>query len=446
MSHCTSCTITCKLVQVESNGLTMTMNHDTAYLQLCIKLIGQKLSWRPAEEWRNYEFTELSEKIFDSTGVNLSTTTLKRIFGKVKYENLPSSATLNALAAFLGYSSWMDFKSKQAIDKGDATGPRTVITKKISLWRKLWPMAPIATGIVAILAFTFLSRKSIHQLKNEKAIVFTSKPLVEGLPNSVVFNVDLKGNKPAKAIIQQSWDSTRTVALEAGQTEATGIYYLPGYFRAKLILDGKIIKEHDLFIKSEKWMATIDHQPIPTYVKENDLLLNDEMKVSEAVLNELKRVTTPTWLTYHLVKPFNHLQSDNFTLESAIKNNYSEGPAVCKTAKIFVLCSKGAFIIPFTIPGCASDINLKANDLYLQGKSNDLSSFGADISDWSDVRVEVRHRVLKVFLNNKLIRQESYKEDAGEVVGLRFSFLGAGAVKNIRLMNENKEVMLKGID
>jgi len=44
---------------------------------------------------------------------------------------------------------------------------------------------------------------------------------------------------------------------------------------------------------------------------------------------------------------------------------------------------------------------------------------------------------MKIFLNDKLIRQETYKEDAGEVVGLRFSFLGAGAVKNIKLSDGN---------
>ena len=93
------------------------MNHDAEYLQLCIRLIEQKLNWRPVDEWRNYEFTELSEKILDATSVNLSATTLKRIFGKLKYESLPSSATLNALAAFLGYASWMEFKAKHALNE-----------------------------------------------------------------------------------------------------------------------------------------------------------------------------------------------------------------------------------------------------------------------------------------------------------------------------------------
>ncbi|HEX3166153.1 MAG TPA: hypothetical protein VHQ93_07805 [Chitinophagaceae bacterium] len=420
------------------------MDHDTGYLQLCTRLIEEKLNWRPAEEWRNYEFTELSEKILDATSVNLSATTLKRIFGKLKYDSLPSSATLNALAAFLGYESWMDFKSKQPLNKQEP-GKTTIFRKKFLLQHKVWPVTAAAVVIVGILAFTFLSGKSVKPLKNENEIVFTSKPLADGLPNSVVFNVDLKGNTPNKIVIQQSWDSTKTVVLQTGQKEATGIYYLPGYFRAKLILDGKIIKEHDLFIRSDNWMATVDHQPIPSYIKKDDLLLKDEMTVSKNVLKEIKTITKPTWLTYHLVKPFDGLQSDNFTLESSIRNTFSEGPAVCKTARIFVLCSKGAFIIPFTIPGCIGDINLKANDHYLDGHSNDLSSFSTDLSDWANVKVEVRNRVMKIFLNDKLVRQETYKADAGEVVGIRFSFLGAGAVKKIKLLDGKEAKVYAGL-
>lgn len=417
----------------------MTMNHDTEYLELCKKLIAEKLNWRPSEEWRNYEFTELSDKILDATGVNLSPTTLKRVFGKLKYASLPSSSTLNALAAFLGFESWMDFKSKQLLSQHVEHKVIPATRKKFILQLKVWPATAAAAVVIVILAFTFLSGKSSSSLKNENDIVFTSKPLADGLPNSVVFNVDLKGNTPGKAIIQQSWDSTRTVALQPGQTEATGIYYFPGYFRAKLILDGKIVKEHDLFIKSDKWMATIDHEPIPTYVKKEDLLLKDKMDVSENVLNEIKASTEPLWLTYHLVKPFGGLQSDNFSLEASIKNIYAEGPAVCKTAKIFVLCSKGVFIIPFTIPGCVSDVNLEVSDNYLPGKSNDLSSFSTNLSDWRDVKVEVKNRVTKIFLDDKLIRQETYKTDAGEVVGLRFRFLGAGAVKDVKLLDGKGE-------
>jgi hypothetical protein len=397
-------------------------------------MVAEKLNWRPAEEWRNYEFTELSDKILDDTGVNLSATTLKRVFGKLKYNSLPSSSTLNALAAYLGFSSWMDFTSQVTLRKQPEQEPISIAKKKVLISKTAWITVAAIACVSIVLAFTFLPGKSATAILHPEEIIFTSKPLAEGLPNSVVFNIDLKGNRPQHSLIQQYWDSTKTVLLQPGQKEATGIYYVPGYFRAKLILDGKIIKEHDLFIRSDQWMATIEEDTgIPVYVKKEDLLLNNSMEVDDDVLTTIQQKKSPVWLTYHLVRPFQGLQSDNFSLETSIKNTYAEGPAVCKTGKIFVLCKKKAFIIPFTIPGCVSDINFKASELYYPGKSNNLVAFGADLSNWSEVKVKVKNRRLSIYLNGQLIREETYQQDAGEVVGLRFSFLGAGAVKYVTL-------------
>jgi len=408
-------------------------NHDIEYLQHCKVLIEEKLNWRPAGEWRNYEFTELSEKIFDCTSVSLSITTLKRVFGKVKYESLPSSTTLNALANYIGFSSWMDFKSQPLYTDKVLVSPES--NEPVST-KKKWLIASGVIALCILVIITFLSGKSSLVLEDPDSIVFKSNTLAEGLPNSVVFNVDLKNNNPDNIVIQQSWDSTKTIHLKPHQTEATGIYYFPGYFRAKLILNGKIVKEHDLYIRSDRWMATIDHKPIPTYLKDDELILDNKMDVSETLLSSIRKIDIPTYFTYHLVKPFKGLKSDNFLLETSIKNTYAEGPAVCQTAKLLVLCSKGAFIIPFAIPGCISDINLKVNDRYFEGKSNDLSAFGAKLSNWTPVKLEVRNRKMRIFLKDQLIREEAYQEDAGEIVGLRISFLGAGAVQYVKLTDE----------
>ncbi len=415
-------------------------NHDIEYLQHCKVLIEEKLNWRPSEEWRNYEFTELSEKIFEDTNVSLSITTLKRVFGKIKYESLPSSTTLNTLANYIGFSSWMDFKSKTLYTDEVLLNP---VIKQSGPINKKWLMASAIIAICVLVVISFLSGKSSPAVKNADSIVFKSNPLAEGLPNSVVFNVDLKNNNPDNIVIQQSWDSTKTIHLKPGQTEATGIYYFPGYFRAKLLLNGKIVKEHDLYIRSDEWMATIDHKPIPTYLKDDELIFDNRMDVSETLLSSIRKTSIPTYITYHLVKPFTGLKSDNFLLETSIKNTYAEGSAVCQTAKLFVLCSNGAFIIPFTIPGCISDINLKVNDHYFEGKSNDLSAFGTKLSNWTPVKLEVRNKKMKIFLNDQLIREETYLEDAGEIVGLRFSFLGAGAVKYVKLTDEGGNSVYK---
>src|SRR5262249_15573204 len=156
--------------------------------------------------------------------------------------------------------------------------------------------------------------------------------------------------------------------------------------------------------------------------------LDHSMNVSASVMEKIRAIEKPTTLTYHLVQPFEGLHSDNFTLETSFQNTYSEGPAVCKTAKVFVLCSNGAFIIPFTIPGCVSDVNLKLADQTWEGKSNDLSVFGIDPSQKINLKVEVKDRKVAIWCNGKLLREVSYNTNAGAVVGLRYSFLGAGTV------------------
>lgn len=409
---------------------------DEQLLVKCRALIAEKLLWPPAGEWRNYEFNELSEKILEVTGVGLSTTTLKRLFGKVQYNNLPSSTTLNAIANYLGYGNWMHFKAQQSIPTSPLGALRSRETDRV----KLRSMKPFFVGvammaIIVVCGFIFFQGKEAKAVVDTSGVVFTSRPLAAGLPNSVVFKLDLKGIRSDDILIQQSWDSTKTIRIKPGQTAATGIYYRPGYFRAKLIVDGRIVKEHDLFIKSEDWMATIDHEPVPDYLSKDELIVADgRLDIAPAVMEMIKKFDKPVTMTYHLVKPFN-VHSDNFTFEASIKNTWGEGPAVCKTAKIYILCTKGAFIIPFTIPGCVSDVNLMLGEKVLRGKEHDLSAFGIDISEWTDVKVEVVKRRVKIYVGGKVIWEDGFERDAGDVVGVRVGFLGGGSAKNVTIKN-----------
>jgi hypothetical protein len=137
-----------------------------------------------------------------------------------------------------------------------------------------------------------------------------------------------------------------------------------------------------------------------------------------------------------LVQPFKDLHSDNFIFESSFKNTFHEGQAVCGTIKVFILCTNGAFIIPFTIPGCVSDINLKLGNMTWPGKSTDLSIFGTDVFKKLNLRLEVMNKNVSIFLNNRLLKKEKYTASAGDIVGLRFSFLGAGEVNALSFTNE----------
>jgi hypothetical protein len=87
---------------------------DQGLIQQVKRLYEEKTGWGDSDLWNNQDFLELSEMIFDQTGVALSHVTLKRIWGKVRYESLPRTNTLNTIVQFLGYWNWREFRVKNA--------------------------------------------------------------------------------------------------------------------------------------------------------------------------------------------------------------------------------------------------------------------------------------------------------------------------------------------
>ena len=91
----------------------------------------EKTGWGDSENWTNQDFLQLSELIREQTGVTLSHVTLKRVWGKVKYDSLPNTHTLNTLAQFLGYDNWRDFAVQHHVlpQPADGTNPPTTLQK-----------------------------------------------------------------------------------------------------------------------------------------------------------------------------------------------------------------------------------------------------------------------------------------------------------------------------
>src|ERR1700735_1775434 len=88
------------------------MNTDELLIEKAIKLYESNTGWGDSDEWTNQDFVILSEKIQERTGVALSYVTLKRVWGKVKYDSLPTTHTLDTLVQFLGYENWREFRSQ----------------------------------------------------------------------------------------------------------------------------------------------------------------------------------------------------------------------------------------------------------------------------------------------------------------------------------------------
>src|SRR5688572_8498158 len=122
------------------------MDKEKQYLESCRQRIEEKVGWGPGSEWQNQDFEALSKRIFKDTKVSLSVSTLKRVWGKIRYDGNPTTATLNALAQFVGYEDWRTFTSHGKPTPSNSTS--TKVPWKISFSKTLKAiLAIVALGL-----------------------------------------------------------------------------------------------------------------------------------------------------------------------------------------------------------------------------------------------------------------------------------------------------------
>jgi hypothetical protein len=419
---------------------------DDALLSKAKLLIEQKIQWGDSSDWTNQDFVALSEKIQQQLNVPLSHVTLKRIWGKVKYESLPNTHTLNTLVQFVGYENWREFKIKN----GNAAQPSLPEeTKALSDVVELTlPKRKIYTSIdvVAVLSLLVCTALIFIQAKkytlNLDDFSFSSKKVVSvGVPNSVIFDYDATKYGGDSVIIQQSWDTKLRANVPKNQHQHTSIYYFPEYYRAKLIVGNQVVKEHELFIKSDGWLTAVNTSPVPVYFKKEDVLVDGKLSLSVEKIEaqNIKLQPDVRSTIYGNVNDFGDIYTDDFVFETSIKNEYKEGSSVCQKTNIYLLADRAPTGIPICKKGCISDIDFYFAGDHLSGKKKDLSVFGNNFDDFVKVRIETKNGFGKIFLDDKLVH-EARTDKHEKIIGIYFMFEGTGSVDYVKLSSGNNAV------
>lgn len=425
-----------------------TNNHDR-YIQLACEEIEKKLEWGNSVDWTSEDFKHLSDQIFEATDLRLSSTTLKRIWGRVKYSATPHTTTMNALAIFLGYENWRSFRQNY-VDHRMEHHSETPLKSVFSFKEIRFKLLSVLIG-VAIIAICWILWANT---KAERTISFTTEALHKvhfdseivalGLPNTVVFNYDFGPIEGKVFQIQQSWDNRKRVVVNQKKGAMSMIYYYPGYYRAKLVVDDQIVKEHDLYITTNGWMGAIEREAMPRYFLAKELVLDDHLRVTDAVATEIAN-SKPEWMSFSYLKDFENIHSRQFTLETAFRHSLSTGENICQQTRVQVIGTNGLLSLPFVIPGCTGDIRLFLNGQSVLGKEHDLSAFGCDFSTMQYLKMMVEAGQLKVWLNQELIYNAPLEQpNIGKIIGVRYRFLGHGEVGEVRLSSPQGVVLEEG--
>lgn len=413
---------------------------ESADLLRCKQVIEQKLDWGAGETWNSADFENLQQRILDETGVSLSASTLRRIWGRVDYQHMPSGTTLNTLAQFAGFTDWRQFVKLQESKNEVPVSVDTLSeksTQSVINWRKLGWISGV-TIVIVVLGIAAFEQKNPQV--DAAQYSFSSKPLTRTIPNSVIFTYDASASPTDSVYIQQSWDQTRReVVAKDGQTH-TSIYYEPGFYRAKLVVGHEVVKEHSLLIPTNGWLGTIATKSIPIYLKSTDFITPDMMRLPLATINEKNVALQPEapLVKYFNVGNFSPVPVTDFTFDCEVKNEYSEGSATCQLSWIVLMTNDMPISIPLSTKGCVSELALMDGTRNVSGKNTDLSGLGVDFTNWIHVGCHSDGKKLYYTVNNKVVYSSTLPTKKVDIIGILYGFRGTGAVKNVTLRTTNK--------
>jgi len=415
-------------------------------LRRCCALIEQQLGWGGSHDWQQQDFEMLSDRIAAETGIVLSVSTLKRVWGKVKYGNLPSATTLNTLARFAGFAHWRDFRQQQAAPGQSAVsvpghGPEKPVRRR----RPAWYIIPGLLPVLLLAGWMYQRSGRDTSVTDTRSFAFTSEPLASGIPNSVIFHYDAAAAGEDSVFIQQSWDPRRRFPVPANGNTYTSMYYYPGFFRARLIVGDQVVKEHDLLIPSGGWLTAVEQEPVPVYFSRQETIHDGMLYLPPALMESRNiRLQPQTPVTrYYNIGDLQGLMNDNFIFETELKSGYNQGSAVCQRVSLVIHCAGTAIMIPLGIPGCVAEMGLFVAGTSATAQEVDLSGFGCNMQEWVKLRCEVRNKQVQIWVNGKKAWSGTFTANASRIVGISYRFEGTGAVNAVKFARPDGSTVLE---
>lgn len=413
-------------------------------LRQLVQRIETQLDWGAGDAWTNKDFRELSERIFDRTRQQLSVTTLKRVWGRAERIANPSGATLDILAEFAGYDSWRAFRQQHAPKLPQNGSLPSVPQPKPN--RKVVGGAALLLALLSVAWYAMQNREAptdtpaLTPLLD--SVVFSFEKVTTGYPNTVIFRYDV-GELPYDSLsIQQSWDTRKRLALTEPQGLATSTYYYPGYFLTKLLVDGQIVGEKDLYIPTQGWQSIVRESETEfAYLKPAQLRHDSTLTVTPDVLTQLNQQPKSLLYLANLTDD-PRIDGRNFSLETEFRMAQPTDRSVCQQVRLTVTGSHEVLGFHFTVPGCVGDLLFMLNQEMVSGRDHDLSAFGLDFSKWTRCRIAVQNNQLRVWLNGEEVFTHLLASNIGRVGGVQWTFEGAGEIRQLVMEDEEGKVDL----
>ena len=446
---------------------------EVLYIAKCLRLIERKVKLGSSRQWTYEDYKIIQKLIFEASSINLSTHTLERLYGKLKiHKNYkPQADTKNALAVFLGYADWENFKvenpinSKKSIEltepniKSDQSEPGsddvlfepilnenenyeilTPVTRaKFRFGKKPKIQVSLFLAALSILVLAFVFAR-VNRKPAQGKITFKVENPLGAAPHTAKFIHDLSGLQGDNFSIIVS-GNTDTLKLSKTQKFSYRTLLSPGWFTAYLLSDKKIIAKSDFYVKTAGWrveyFAEGHRWPLPQAA----LGSAGKLYTPQSLLpDSLKKKYNYYLMSYSNIREFN-VSGDNMSFETRFRNTLREGNQLCNDMWFQLFGTAGVIKIHFLTIGCTGYVTMTFGEKKLMGSMQNLNPMGIDIQNWRKARLEVINKNVYIYVDGSLIYKTNYSRSLGPIIGIEVSSKTSGETDYVKLYNFRKELV-----
>ena len=414
-----------------------------AIVSACERLFGRGA----ASGWTHSDFVDLSQAILRDTKVNISPSTLKRIFGKVSVEDdyLPQQATIEALEKFGGYS---EPEITQFPPVPDSPAQETVPAVEPVLYVAAEPTVAsptsrrlkdhkaalaVATALLALLGFLALK---FFQSESKPAGRITLTDTEGVLPATAFFS--LQAPTGDDSLFVDFGDKTAVVYVVPEQKSIAHNYLYPGVFTVKLRTRQDTVSTTKALVRSNGWLELGFNRPqdLPNHYYAFPATRTGQDSLFHITNSELHKTgldtTSPFFTRLCNFAPIAN-NTDNFVFEATFRNEAQGKRINCRSSQFQVTGLRNIIRFKLVSPGCSYRILNVVSEQNFRGNKINLSQFVINPDQWNVIKLINNNKHVSLLVNNKLLFTGVYKKSLGEIKGVFLEFEGNGFIKSCSL-------------
>jgi hypothetical protein len=258
------------------------------------------------------------------------------------------------------------------------------------------------------------------------------------VPVKVNFSYQVHKKPVSTAFVWPTWEQKDRIKIDQQKGNTDYIYYYPGFYRTKLMVDGQLVKEQDLLINTNGWLACVEQPEQPLYLQKDDFVVKRGLlEIEDGLLPRygIPFRPVPPLLRFFYISDFKGLMNDNFDFETNVKTTFESGDSESEYIEVIIHCKDDALVIPVCSMRNASRAYLYAAGVERHGERGELQNFYADIRQWVKLKVHGENKIVTISLNDSNPIKVKLADKPTEIVGVQIRFNGYGSVKGTRLSN-----------